>query len=240
MKTKPEFRVYALRLAKKEGFETTHFCGIYKDFEVYTAGHKVPCVIGLPQVILANKGTVKFDNTGDPFKILDACKKLPKVIFEYDCVCWFGNSFNLKLLEDGRLVRLAYGYSKLGPEDRMCDDKEYVLLNSPKLVKEIKKLIKETKEELKQLPREISNYNVLDGANETFRFGRMKFEGSNILSYSMEGYEEALKKYNAVEIGWEKDLLHFQRIFKKFQDKFHEYVEEPLFNGEGSEMKNIL
>ena len=42
MKTKPEFRVYALSLAKKEGFETTHFCGIYKDFEVYTAGHKVP------------------------------------------------------------------------------------------------------------------------------------------------------------------------------------------------------
>ena len=232
MKTKPEFRVYALRLAKKEGFETTHFCGIYKDFEVYTAGHKVPCVIGLPQVILANELTVKFDNSGNPFKILDACRKLPKVVFEYDCMCWFGNSFNLKLLEDGRLVRLAYGYSKLGPEDRMCDDKEYVLLNNPELVKEIKKLIKENKEELKKLPRKVSNYNILDGAGETFRFGRLKIEGSNILTESLEGYEEALKKYNSIPMGWEEELLQFQRVFKKFQDKFHKYVEDPLFNGE--------
>lgn len=65
-------------------------------------------------------------------------------------MCWFGNSYNLKLLDDGRLVRLTYGYSKLGPEDCMCDDKEYVLLNSPELVKEIKKLIKENKEDLKK------------------------------------------------------------------------------------------
>lgn len=89
-------------------------------------------------------------------------------------------------------------------------------MNSPELVKEIKKLIKETKEELKQLPREISNYNVLDGANETFRFGRMKFEGSNILTYSMEGYREELKRQHALEMGWEEELLQFQRIFKKF------------------------
>ena len=82
------------------------------------------------------------------------------------------------------------------------------------------------------LPKEISNSHILDGAGETFRFGRLKIEGANILTSSMEGYEETLKKYNAVEIGWEKDLLHFQRIFKKFQDKFHEYVEDPLFNGE--------
>ena len=219
MKTKPEFRVYALRLAKKEGFETTHFCGIYKDFEVYTAGHKVPCVIGLPQVILANEVTVKFDNTGDPFKILDACRKLPKVIFEYDCMSFFEGSYKLILLEDGRLIR----------EDNNFED---LIINSPELVKGIKKLIKENKEELEMLPKEISNSHILDGAGETFRFGRLKIEGANILTSSMEGYEETLKKYNAVEIGWEKDLLHFQRIFKKFQDKFHEYVEDPLFNGE--------
>ena len=219
IKTKPEFRVYALRLAKKEGFETTHFCGIYKDFEVYTAGHKEPCVIGLPQVILANEVTVKFDNTGDPFKILDACRKLPKVIFEYDCMSFFEGSYKLILLDDGRLIR----------EDNIFED---LIINSSELVKAIKKLIKENKEELEKLPKEISNSHILDGAGETFRFGRLKVEGSNILTESMEGYEEALKKYNAVEMGWEKDLLHFQRIFKKFQDKFHEYVAEPLFNGE--------
>ena len=63
----------------------------------------------------------------------------------------------------------------------------------------------------------------------------MKIEGSNILTVSMEGYEENFKRYNAVEMGWEKDLLQFQRLFKKFKNKFHEYVEEPLFNGEHKE-----
>lgn len=158
-----------------------------------------------------------------------------KVVFEYNCMCWFGNSYNLKLLEDGRLVRLAYGYSKLGPQDRMSDDKEYVLLNSPELVQEIKKLIKENREALKKIPRDISNLNILDGADETFRFGRMKIGGSNVLTFSMEGYKEELKRHNAVEMGWEKELLQFQRLFKKFQDKFHEYFEYPLFNGEDRE-----
>ena len=236
MKTKPEFRAYALRLAKKKGFETTHFCGIYKDFEVYTAGHKVPCVIGLPQVILANEKTVKFDNSGDPFKILDACKKLPKVVFEYDCICFFGSSYKLILLEDGRLIREDYNISMPIIKNCLTDDFEDLLINSPDLVKAIKQLINENKEELKSLlSKYIGNPGVCDGASETFRFGRMKIEGSNILTVSMEGYEEALKKYNSAEMGWEKDLLQFQRLFKKFQNKFHEYVEEPLFNGEHKE-----
>lgn len=205
------------------------------EFDVYTGDYNEMRIVGLLQVIFADEKSTDFAVYADPFMLLDTCKKLPKVVFEYDCMCWFGNSYNLKLLDDGRLVRLAYGYSKLGPEDRMCDDKEYILLNSPELVKEIKKLIKETKEELKQLPREISNYNVLDGANETFRFGRMKFEGSNILTYSMEGYREELKRQHAVEMGWEEELLQFQRIFKKFQNKFHEYFELPLFGGENNE-----
>jgi hypothetical protein len=102
-------------------------------------------------------------------------------------------------------------------------------------LKEIKKLIKDNKEELKKLPKEVSNYNILDGAGETFRFGRMKFEGSNALTESMEGYKERLKKYNSVEMGWEGGFLQFQRLFKKFQDKFHEYFELPLFNGEFEE-----
>lgn len=236
MKTKPEFRAYALRFAKKQGFETTHFCGIYKDFEVYTAGHKVLRVIGLPQIILANEVTVKFENSGDPFKILDACKKLPKVVFEYDCICFFGSSYKLILLEDGRLIREDYNISMPIIKNSLSDDFEDLVINSPDLVKAIKQLINESKEELKSLlSKYIGNPGVCDGASETFRFGRMKIEGSNILTVSMEGYEEALKKYNSVEMGWEKDLLQFQRLFKKFQNKFHEYVEEPLFNGEHKE-----
>ena len=235
LKTKPEYRAQALAFAKKNGFDKVHFQGMIDDFEVYTGDYNETRIVGLPQVIFADEKTVDFAEYDNPFRLLDACKRLPKVVFEYDCMCWFGNSFNLKLLEDGRLVRLAYGYSKLGPEDRMCDDKEYVLLNNLELVKEIKKLTMENKDELKKLPREVSNYNILDGAGETFRFGRMKFEGSNALTQSMEDYKERLKQYNAVEMGWEEDLLQFQRLFKKFQDKFHEYFEYPMFNGEGRE-----
>ena len=36
-------------------------------------------------------------------------------------------------------------------------------------------------------------------------------------------------------MGWEEDLLKFQRIFKMFQDKFHEYVAEPLFDEDEEE-----
>lgn len=235
IKTKPEYRAQALAFAKKNGFDKVHFCGMLDDFEVYTGDYNETRIVGLPQVIFADQKTVDFAEYDDPFRLLDTCKKLPKVVFEYDCMCWFGNSFNLKLLEDGRLIRLAYGYSKLGPEDRMSDDEEYPLLNSLELVKEIKKLIKENKEELKKISRNVSNPMILDGAGETFRFGRMKFEGSNALTISMEGYKEDLKSNNAVPMGWEEDLLQFQRIFKKFQDKFHEYFEYPLFNGEGRE-----
>ena len=127
-----------------------------------------------------------------------------KVVFEYDCMCFLGGSYKLILLEDGRLIREDYDFESL-------------IINSPELAKAIKQLIKENKEELQKLPKEISNSHILDGVGETFKFGRFKIEGSNILTVSMEGYEEALKKYNSVEMGWEKDLLHFQRIFKKFQ-----------------------
>lgn len=235
IKTKPEYRTQALKFAQKNGFDKVYFQGMIDDFEVYTCDFKTPSVIGLPQIVFADEKSVDFAKYRDPFRLLDTCKKLPKVVFEYDCICWFGNSYNLKLLEDGRLVRLAYGYSKLGSQERISEDKEYILLNSPELVKEIKTLIKDNKEELKKLSREVSNYNILDGAGETFRFGRMKFEGSNALTESMEGYKERFKKYNAVEMGWEGNLLQFQRLFKKFEDKFHEYFELPLFNGEFKE-----
>ncbi len=159
-----------------------------------------------------------------------------KVVFEYDCICFFGSSYKLILLEDGRLIREDYNISMPIIKNSLPDDFEDLVINSPNLVKAIKQLINENKEELKSLlAKQVSNPGICDGASETFRFGRMKIEGSNILTVSMEGYEEALKKYNSVEMGWEKDLLHFQRIFKKFQTKFHEYVEEPLFNGEETE-----
>ena len=231
MKTRPEFRRIALVFAKRNGFDTVHFQGMLNNFEVYTGGYKVDCVVGLPQIILTDGKTVKLDEKSDPFKILDSCKKLPKVIFEYDCAAFFGNSYAIQLLEDGRLVRYEYAYSRLAPEDHMFGDEEFILLNSPELVREIKKLIKENKEELRKISRDVSNPTICDGAVETFRFGNMKFEVSNILNVSMEGYKENMKKYTVVEMGWEAELLQFQRLFKKFRNKFNEYVDEPLFNG---------
>ena len=128
IKTKPEYRTQALKFAQKNGFDKVYFQGMIDDFEVYTCDFKTPSVIGLPQIVFADGKTVDFAEYRDPFRLLDTCKKLPKVVFEYDCMCWFGNSYNLKLLEDGRLVRLAYGYSKLGPQERISEDKEYILL----------------------------------------------------------------------------------------------------------------
>ena len=56
----------------------------------------------------------------------------------------------------------------------------------------------------------------------------------------MEGYQEKLKRYNSILMGWEEELLQFQRIFKKFENKFHEYYELPLFNGEFKEGEDEL
>ena len=145
-----------------------------------------------------------------------------KVVFEYDCMCFFGGIYKLILLEDGWLIRVEYDFESL-------------IINSPELAKSIKQLIKENKEELKKISKDISNPSICDGAGETFIFGDIKFEGPNILTASMEGYKEEFKKYNYPVQGWEEDVLQFQRLFKKFQDKFHEYIEEPLFNGEGDD-----
>ena len=98
-----------------------------------------------------------------------------KVVFEYDCMCFFGGIYKLILLEDGWLIRVEYDFESL-------------IINSPELAKSIKQLIKENKEELKRLlSKNVSNPGICDGVSETFRFGRMKIEGPNILAVSMEG-----------------------------------------------------
>ena len=142
-----------------------------------------------------------------------------KIIFEYDCVCFFGSSYKFTLFEDGRLIR---------------DERDFTseIIKSPDLAKEIQQLIDEDKEKLNKLPGHVSNRSILDGASETFQFGSLKFSGANILTVSMEGYKKKFKENDYPVQGWEEDLLHFQRLFRKFRKKFREYVNEPLFNGE--------
>jgi hypothetical protein len=163
-------------------------------------------------------------------------KKSPKLVFEYDSRgISFGGSYKLILFEDGRLIKEEHDGMVVYLEGSLPGEVGTEIVKSPALAKDIKQLIEENKEKLKKLPKEISNINIMDGAYETFKFGRLKIEGSNILTYSMEGYKETLKKNNAIEMGWEEDLLQFQRLFKKFQDKFHEYVAEPLFDEDENE-----
>ena len=163
-------------------------------------------------------------------------KKFPKLVFEYDCMGILGGgNYKLFLFEDGQLIKEEHDGMVEYLESNHPGEFGTEIVKSPALAKDIKQLIKENEEALKKLPKEISNMNIIDGAYETFKFGSLKIEGENILTKSLEGYKEYLKKNNAIEMGWEEDLLKFQRIFKMFQDKFHEYVTEPLFNEDEEE-----
>ena len=225
MKSRPEYRKATLSFARKNGFDRVHFHGIMDGYEVYTGDYRIPKVVGLPEVILADEKGAVFAREQDPLTILSSCRKLPKVVFEYDHMCWFGNSCNLKLLADGRFIKHEYGYSKLGPQDRMTDDKETELLNSPELVKAVKDVIRENREELKKFPGHLENLGVLDGAEEKIKLGGFVFKGRNILTYSMEGYKERLKLYGSEEQKWMEDLLLFQRVFRKITDRINEFVQ---------------
>ena len=231
MKLAYEFRKKALDFAKNTSginYDSVHIKGIYNEYEVYTPYCKswktTAPKIGLPKVILANDNEVKWGNPYDPFSILRVCRKLPSVVFEYDCMCWFGNSYNIKLLSDGTLLKYEYGYSKLGPGDRMRDDSEEVVLINIELVKDIKKLSKKHKEKLKRLPRDLSNYRIMDGANETVRVGRLKFEGANMFREDMGVLVEYYRTHKMTE---QEDFIYplheFQQIFAELKETINRY-----------------
>lgn len=244
MKTKYEFRKKALAFARKDEmqYDAVHGEGIYEDYEVYTPYCKSwkdnPPMIGLPHVILVNDKEVKWGDFRDPFSILRACRKIPSIVFEYDCMCWFGNSYNIKVLADGTLLKFEYGYSKLGPEDRMQDDNEEVILVNSELVTEIKKIAKTHKEKLKSLPRELSNYHILDGANETVRIGGLKFEGSNMFTEDMTEYAEKYKDSKKIpdEDYFVMPLYEFQKIFSEIRTVIDKYCpDENIWSGFNAE-----
>ena len=152
-------------------------------------------------------------------------KSWKAVVFEYDCMCWFGNSYNIRVLADGTLLKFEYGFSKLGPEDRMQDDNEEVILVNSELVTEIKKIAKAHKDKLKSLPRELSNYHILDGANETVRIGGLKFEGSNMFREDMTEYAEKYKDCKKIpdEDYFVMSLYEFQKIFSEIRTVIDKY-----------------
>mgnify|MGYP003303201539 CR=1 FL=1 len=95
---------------------------------------------------------------------------------------------------------------------------------TPIVIKEIKKISKTHKDELKNFPRELSNYHILDGANETVRIGRMKFHGSNMFTEDMAIYAD---KYKTKEIPDEDYfvmvLYEFQKIFAEIKAVINKY-----------------
>ncbi len=87
MKTKPEYRKEALLFARRNDFDTVHFCGMLDGKEVYTGDYNEYRVVGLPQLIITDGKKSSLYNGAEPFKIIDACQKLPWVVFEYDRMC---------------------------------------------------------------------------------------------------------------------------------------------------------
>ena len=226
MKTETEYRTEALLLAKEEGFDTVHFQGMYENREVYTGDYSVPCVTGLPKIIFANENSVEFDTSCDPFTILNGCKKLPSVVFEYDCFGWCGPYYKYKLLADGRFIKTDYYDAPYLYKSESVPHTDEILIENIELVKAVKQIIKENHEELKKLPKEITNPFIYDGAGENIKLGRMKFSGCNILTESVEDYPKRREKGKIDEPFWPimQDLYDFQKIFKKIQKKINEFV----------------
>lgn len=229
MKTKAEYRTRALLLAKENGFDKVHFQGMFDNREVYTCDYNKPTVTGLPQIIFANENSVDFDTSGDPFTILDCCKKLPSVVFEYDCFCFFGTSYKYTLFSDGRFIKsttFAISITELS-KDKLLDPDE-VIITSAQLVSAVKKVIKENREELKLIPRDLGNPHILDGATETIKFGRIKFSGPNIFTESMTETKKWYEQNHQEVPDWVEDIMKFQKIFKKVEKTINEFVKVRL------------
>ncbi len=104
----------------------------------------------------------------------------------------------------------------------------------PELVAEIKKIAKAHKDKLKELPRELSNYHILDGANETVRIGGLKFEGSNMFTEDMTEYAEKYKDCKKIpdEDYFVIPLYEFQKIFSKIRNVIDKYCpDENIWSG---------
>ena len=226
MKTKAEYRTEALLLAKENGFDKVHFQGLFENREVYTCDYNVPCVTGLPKIILTNEKGIEFDTSSNPFTILQGCKKLPSVVFEYDCFGWCGPYYTYKLLADGRFIKTDYDEAPYCQKQESVPHTDKELIESKELVKAVKQVIKENHEELKKLPRNISNPFILDGASETIKLGCMKFSGCNILTLLVEDCKKRRVKDEIIEpfLPIMQNLYDFQKIFKKVQRKINEFV----------------
>ena len=158
-------------------------------------------------------------------------KSSVRIVFEYDCYCFFGTSYKYTLFSDGRFIKtitFSTSISDFSKDKRPSPDEE--IISSMQLVSAVEKVIEENKDELKHLPKEMSNPQILDGACETIKFGRIKISGSNILTESMTKTKKWYKQNNQEVPDWVENIIKFQRIFKKLEKVINEYVKVRLVN----------
>ena len=156
-------------------------------------------------------------------------KPKSKIIFEYDCYCFFGTSYKYTLFADGRFIKAITFSTSITefPKDKGASPEEEIITSLP-LVSAVEKVIEENKEELKLLPKEMSNFNILDGAEETIKFGSLKFTGCNILTESLTEAKKWYKQNNQEVPDWVEDIMKFQKIFRKVQKAINEFVKVRL------------
>lgn len=238
MKTRYEFRQSALNLAKQDpfGYDSVSCCGMYKDYEVYSAccksWKKNPPCIGMPRFIFVNEKEIKWA-TEHPIDIMKGCKKIPSIIFEYDSVGWYANTYTVTLFADGILQKVIHHYSNLEKngvysetnfDETRKKDEEFILIANPSLARDVKEIVRKHHNTLKEIDRNIYNPAILDGSEETIRFGRLKFKGYNILTQNYDDWEKyADKNSTDDEILIMEDLHKIQIAFNEIKDKINFY-----------------
>lgn len=165
-------------------------------------------------------------------------KTIPPVVFEYDSVGWYANTFTVTLFADGTLQKVIHHYSKLEAkgvyseidiDELKIKSEESILLTDKKLAKDVKEIIKRHHDILKKIDRNIYNPDIVDGAEETLRFGRLKFSGYNILAESYEEWKKIAGNNPERQIVLiMEDLRKIQAAFNEIKDKINSYSKECL------------
>jgi len=148
----------------------------------------------------------------------------PIPIFEYESMCFFGGHFNIKIFSDGSITKLESN------ENLACNNDTLQSFVDLDLAKKVEAIINANKEKLKSLPRELSNLHILDGAIETVRFGRMKFEGNNMFTENLENEIEDYKKNPINEIDdFILPLYELQKVFFEIRKLVNDYIGDEDF-----------
>ena len=120
-------------------------------------------------------------------------------------------------------------YSETAFEEASQNDEEFILANSHQLASEVKEIVKKHHDVLRKIDRNIYNPMILDGAEETIRFGRLKFTGYNILTESYEDWKKSAgKNPEEYEVLIMEDLHKIQIAFNEIKDKINSYSKDCL------------